>query len=162
MPRNLKFKYSPLWLNPSLAMLCLGFSLSFVVIAEAAEFRSIVPLKAVAYDAPSVEANKLYIMKQGYPVEVIVNLGDWVKVRDQRSGLSWVEGRNLDNKRMVLVTDNTDIKAAESAESTLLATIEKNVVLELLSPKINRGWVKVKHRDGISGYIQSSAIWGLY
>ncbi|MEE9330804.1 MAG: SH3 domain-containing protein [Methylophilaceae bacterium] len=162
MPRNLKFKYSPLWLNPSLAMLCLGFSLSFVVIAEAAEFRSIVALKAVAYDAPSVEANKLYIMKQGYPVEVIVNLGDWVKVRDQRSGLSWVEGRNLDNKRMVLVTDNTDIKAAESPESTLLATIEKNVVLELLSPKINRGWVKVKHRDGISGYIQSSAIWGLY
>lgn len=120
------------------------------------------PLKAIAYDAPSTQSNKLYVMGQGYPVEVIVNLGAWLKVRDQRSGLSWVEGKDLDKKRMVLVTDNTDIKAAESLESKLLATIEKDVVLELLSPKINKGWVKVKHRDGIMGYVQSSAIWGLY
>jgi len=157
-----KFKCFFSWLNPNLAWLCLGFSLCFTIHAQAAEFRSIAPLKAITYDAPSVESGKLYIMQQGYPVEVIVNLGAWVKVRDQRSGLSWIEGKDLDNKRMVLVTDNADIKAAESAEAKLLATVEKDVVLELLSPNINRGWVKVKHQDGIAGYIQSSAIWGLY
>lgn len=157
-----KFKCFFSWLNPNLAWLCLGFSLCFTIHAQAAEFRSIAPLKAITYDAPSVESSKLYIMQQGYPVEVIVNLGAWVKVRDQRSGLSWIEGKDLDNKRMVLVTDNADIKAAESAEAKLLATVEKDVVLELLSPNINRGWVKVKHQDGIAGYIQSSAIWGLY
>lgn len=157
-----KFKCFFSWLNPNLAWLCLGFSLCFTIHAQAAEFRSIAPLKAITYDAPSVESSKLYIMQQGYPVEVIVNLGAWVKVRDQRSGLSWIEGKDLDNKRMVLVTDNADIKAAESAEAKLLATVEKDVVLELLSPNINRGWGRVKHQDGIAGYIQSSAIWGLY
>lgn len=155
-------KYFSSWLNPSLALLCLGFSFFVTMSAHAAEFRSILPAKAIAYDAPSAEAKKLYVMSQGYPVEVIVNLGAWVKVRDQLSGLSWVEGASLDKKRMVLVTDHTDIKAAESAESKLLATVEKDLVLELLSPKINRGWVKVKHRDGVVGYIQSSAIWGLH
>ncbi|MFW5431640.1 MAG: SH3 domain-containing protein [Methylophilaceae bacterium] len=156
------FKYFSLWLNPSLAMLCLGFSLCFTMQAHAAEFRSILPLKAIAYDAPSAASAELYLMSQGYPVEVIVNLGAWVKVRDQRSGLSWVEGKDLDDKRMVLVTDKVDIKAVESNSAKLLATVDKDVVLELLSPSINNGWVKVKHRDGVVGYIQSSAIWGLH
>ena len=156
------FKIFSSWLNPSFALLCLGFSLLLALPAYAAEFRSILPTKAIAYDAPSAESNKLYIMHQGYPVEVIVNLGTWIKVRDQLGGLSWVEGRDLDSKRMVLVTDQTDIRETESGESTLLATIEKDIVLELVSPSINQGWVKVKHRDGIVGYIQSSAIWGVH
>ena len=143
-------------------MLSLGFSIFLAMPAHSAEFRSILPVKVIAYDAPSSEAKKLYVMSQGYPVEVIVNLGAWVKVRDQLSGLSWVDGASLDKKRTVLVTDNTEIKVAESPESKLLATVEKDVVLELLSPAINKGWVKVKHRNGVAGYIQSSAIWGLH
>ncbi len=147
-------------LNPSLVLLSLGFS--FAMSAQAAEYRSVLPQKAIAYDAPSAASKKIYVMDQGYPVEVIVDLGAWLKVRDQRSGLSWVEGKDLDKKRMVLVTDQTDIKSAESLDAKLLATVEKDVVLELLSPRINKGWVKVKHQDGITGYIQSSAVWGLH
>lgn len=151
------------WLSsPSLALLSLGFCLSFSGQALAAEYRSIVPQKAIAYDAPSAASKKLYVMPQGYPVEVIVNLGAWLKVRDQQSGLSWVEGKDLDKKRMVLVTSHADIKEAESAEAKLMATVEKDVVLELVSPNLNKGWVKVKHQDGITGYIRSSAVWGLH
>jgi len=63
---------------------------------------------------------------------------------------------------MVLVAHNTNIKASENVESKILATIQKDVVLELLSPAIRKGWVNVKHRDGITGYVQSSAVWGLH
>jgi SH3-like domain-containing protein len=157
-----KFKFLSSWLNPSLVLLSLGFSLIFTTSANAAEFRSILPAKAISYDAPSAESNKVYIMKQGYPVEVIVNLGAWVKVRDQQSGLSWLEGKDLDSKRMLIVTDTTEIRDAENTNAKLLATVEKDVVLELLSPNIINGWVKVKHLDGITGYIQSSTIWGLH
>ena len=150
------------WLNPSLILLSLGFSLILPTHAQAADFRSILPVKAITYDAPSAASKKMYIMNHGYPIEVIVNLGEWVKVRDQRSGLSWVEGKDLATKRTVVVTDNTDIKEAGNATSKLLATVEKDVVLDLVSASITNGWVKVKHRDGIVGYIQSSAIWGLY
>lgn len=148
--------------NPSKVFFCLGFSFFVVMHANAADFRSVLPAKAITYDAPSVASKKLYIMNQGYPVEIIVNLGEWVKVRDQQSGLSWIEGKDLDTKRTVVVTDNTDIKEAESADSKLLATVEKDVVLDLVSPNIHNGWVKVKHQSGVVGYIQSSAIWGLY
>jgi SH3-like domain-containing protein len=136
-------------------------SLVFSFSANALEFRSVAPAKAILYDAPSLEATKLYILNAGYPVEIIVNLGDWLKVRDQQGSLSWIENKHLSVKRSVLVVEKTDIKASENANAALLATVEKDVALELVSPVINNGWVKVKHRDGIIGFVQVSALWGV-
>ncbi len=144
------------WAQALFAALSLAFSFS----AQAIEFRSVAPAKAVLYDAPSKEASKVYILSSGYPVEIIVNLGDWVKVRDQLGGLSWIDSKQLSAKRTVLVLEKTDIKAAEDAASNMLATVEKDVVLELVSPTIKNGWVKVKHRDGITGFVQASSLWG--
>ena len=140
-----------------LALLTLVFSIS----ANALEFRSVAPAKAVLYDAPSLEATKLYILNAGYPVEIIVNLGDWLKVRDQLGGLSWIENKHLSTKRTVLTIEKTDIKSTENVGSTLLATVEKDVSLELMSPIINNGWVKVKHRDGMTGFVHASVLWGV-
>ncbi len=155
-PKFLKACGIPSLILLSLTLLSLVFSYS----AQALEYRSIAAPKAILFDAPSAEATKIYILNQGYPVEVIVNLGAWIKVRDQLGSWSWVEGKNLNSKRTVLVTTKTDIKSAEDSASALVATVEKDVVLEMLSPTIKNGWVKVKHRDGITGYIQSSAVWG--
>ena len=81
----------------------LWFSLAFSLSANALEFRSIAPAKAILYDAPSLEADKLFILSQAYPVEIIVNLNNWLKVRDATGSLSWVESKSLSNKRTVLV-----------------------------------------------------------
>lgn len=145
-----------LLINPSLAVLCLGFCL----LAQASEFRTIAPAKAVLFDAPSLEATKIYILNQGYPVEIIVNLGPWLKVRDQLGGLSWVEAKNLTNKRTVLVTTKTELKSTEDNAANLVATVEKDVVLGLTSATQKNGWIKVRHRDGVEGFVQASDVWG--
>ena len=140
-----------------------GLAISFSVFsfsAFALDYRSIAPANAISYDAPSKEASKLYILGGGYPVEVIVNLGDWIKVRDSQGGLSWVESKSLSTKRTVLVLAKTDIKTAEDATSALVATIEKDVVLELVAGGANNNWVKVKHRDGLTGFVQVDKLWG--
>ena len=136
------------------------FSLAFSLSANALEFRSIAPAKAILYDAPSLEASKLYILSQSYPVELIVNLNNWVKVRDAAGALSWVESKSLSSKRTVLVLAKTDIKSAEDLASALVATVEKDVVLELLADRQN-GWVKVRHRDGVTGFVQVTSVWGV-
>jgi len=129
--------------------------------ALALDFRSIAPPKATLYDAPSAAATKVLLLSQNYPVEVVVNLGDWLKVRDAQGSLNWVESKNLSNKRTVLITqNNAEIRQSADAASTLLATVEKDVLLEVADPKLNRGWLKVKHRDGLSGYILLSSTWG--
>ena len=146
----------------SLAKLIIVLALVLMpVVASALEFRSVAVPKAVLYDAPSAAAKKTLLLSQFYPVEVIVNLGDWLKVRDAQGAISWVEAKQLSSKRMVLVKVNSaEIRLAPDPASKLLATIEKDLVLEVLEIMPSSGWLKVKHRDGVIGYILNSSIWG--
>lgn len=131
------------------------------VLASALEFRSVAVPKAVLYDAPSASAKKILLLSQYYPVEVIVNLGDWLKVRDAQGGISWVEAKQLSSKRTVMIsTNNAEMRLAADAASALVATLEKDVVLEIADPKLNNGWLKVKHRDGVTGFVSISTVWG--
>lgn len=131
------------------------------VSALALEFRSVAVPKAILYDAPSSAGKRVLLLSQYYPVEVIVNLGDWLKVRDAKGGISWIEAKQLSSKRMVMVTaNNTEIRQAADAASSLVATLEKDVVLEVVDGKLNNGWLKVKHRDGLTGFILISSTWG--
>ena len=129
--------------------------------ASAIEYRSVTAAKAVLYDAPSAQGKKLFVVSQGYPVEVIVNLGDWLKVRDNHGSLTWVEAKQLATKRTVLVTQpQVEMRQAADASSPLISRLEKDVVLDLVEPAGN-GWIKVKHRDGLVGYISAASVWGL-
>ena len=129
--------------------------------ASALDFRSVAVSKAVLYDAPSNAAKKVLLLSQNYPVEVIVNLGDWLKVRDAQGALNWVEAKQLSNKRTVMVTTSkAEIRQSADATSNLVATVEKDVVLEVADAKLSNGWLKIKHRDGVAGYILISSTWG--
>ncbi|MDP1766345.1 MAG: SH3 domain-containing protein [Methylotenera sp.] len=131
------------------------------VSAFALDFRSVSVPKAVLYDAPSNAAKKVLLLSQNYPVEVVVNLGDWLKVRDAQGGLNWVEAKQLSSKNFVIVTvNNAEVRQTADASSNLVATIEKNVMLEVADVKLSNGWLKVKHRDGATGYILISSTWG--
>jgi SH3-like domain-containing protein len=131
------------------------------VLAAALEFKSVATPKAILYDAPSSAAKKILLLSQGYPVEIIVNLGEWIKVRDAQGSISWIEAKQLSSKRNVMViAANAEIRSSADAASSLLATLEKDVVLEISDTKLTNGWLKVKHRDGITGFILISSVWG--
>lgn len=128
---------------------------------SALEFKSVSVSKAVLYDAPSSSAKKVLLLSQDYPVEIVVNLGDWLKVRDAQGSIHWVEAKQLSNKRMVIVsTAQAEIRQSADVNSNLLATLEKDVLLEVVDAKLTNGWLKVKHRDGVTGYILISSTWG--
>jgi SH3-like domain-containing protein len=128
--------------------------------AGAAEFRSVQDTAAVLYDAPSRQAKPLYVVSRNYPLEVIVNLEAWVKVRDQAGALTWVEKKSLGDKRMVLVTA-TSAEARERPEDNAPAVFSaaQNVALELVEVAPN-GWLRVRHADGASGFMRATAVWG--
>jgi len=141
----------------------LVFALGVLIVSPvwALEYRSIAVPKAILYDAPSAAAKKVRLLSQYYPVEVIVNLGDWLKVRDARGSISWIESKQLSSKRMVMITANSaDLRQAADANSTLLATLEKDVALEVADEHLENGWLKVRHRDGLTGFILISTTWG--
>jgi SH3-like domain-containing protein len=129
--------------------------------ALALDFRSVAVPKAVLFDAPSSAAKKVLLLNQHYPVEVVVNLGEWLKVRDAEGSLNWVEAKQLSNKRTVLVKQNqVEIRQSADANAKVVATVDKEVLLELVDAKPNNGWLKVKHRDGLIGYLPIGVTWG--
>jgi SH3-like domain-containing protein len=127
----------------------------------AADFKSVGAAPAVLYDAPSTNGVKLFIVPRGAPLEIVLTYGDWVKVRDVTGDLAWTPARGLSSRRNVIVrVPNVKVRAAEDDASAVVFTADRGVLLELGEPGAN-GWIKVRHRDGLAGYVRGSDIWGL-
>ncbi len=126
----------------------------------ALEFLSIKDAGVIMYDAPSLKADKLYVASRNLPVEAVVKVEGWVKVRDSTGSLAWVEEKQLSEKRYVIVTaPSAEIYQSPNLSSPLIFQAQQNVVLELLEPAVS-GWAKVKHRDGQTGYVRTTQVWG--
>lgn len=115
---------------------------------------------APMYDAPSQKAHRLFAIAAGTPVEAVVPMEGWVKVRDPKGDLAWVEKRNLSQKRTVIVkADRAQVRVQADEKSALAFEAGKDVVLEWIEPG-PLGWVHVKHRDGQSGFVKAAQVWG--
>lgn len=140
--------------------LMLAAGLAFAGSAGAADFRSVGESAAVLYDAPSRAATPLFVASRYYPLEVIVNLEAWVKVRDHTGALSWIERKALASKRMVIVVAPVApvrVRAEEGAPVVFNA--QQNVALEF-SEVAAGGWLRVRHADGASGFVRAVQVWG--
>lgn len=139
-----------------LALLAAGFSRP----ARALEFLS-VSEAAPLYDAPSSQAKPLFVIFAGTPVERVVSLEGWSKVRDSGGGLAWIEKKYLSEKRNVMVrADHAEVRASADDKAPLVFAAERDVLLELVEAAPG-GWIRVKHRDGQSGYVKAAQVWGL-
>jgi SH3-like domain-containing protein len=137
-------------------------------IAVAAEFRVTADQPTVLYDGPSSKAKPLFLYGRDVPVELIVTVEGWSKVRDAGGTIGWIDRKGLGDKRMVVVrAPVAEIRAAGDDASAVVFRAERDVLLEIAeaaSSSANTsvpGWVKVKHRDGASGFVRISQVFGL-
>ncbi|MBP5987776.1 MAG: hypothetical protein KA538_11400 [Azonexus sp.] len=129
--------------------------------ALAIDYRSVNVPAAILYDAPSQAGKKLYLIKAQTPVEVVVRLEGWFKVRDAEGTLAWIEARQLAERRTLVVTAPiAEIRQSDKPEALVVAELEKWVAVEFVEPA-SPGWAKVRHRDGATGYIRATQVWGL-
>lgn len=127
----------------------------------AGEFRSTAEDGAILYDAPSARAKKLYVLSRLYPVEIMVSVDNWVKVRDQSGELAWMEKKALTEKRTVIVTVPVcEVRQSPEEKSALVLQAQQGVVLDL-AELAEGGWVKLRHADGQTGYAKVNQVWGL-
>jgi SH3-like domain-containing protein len=128
--------------------------------ALALDYRSVAEATAL-YDAPSQKAKPLFAIARGTPLELVVTVEGWVKVRDQKGDLAWIEKRLLAEKRTVIVRgDRAQVRALADDKAPLVFDAEKDVVLDLVEPAA-AGWARVKHRDGQQGFVKAAQVWGL-
>ena len=123
-------------------------------------FTAIADKPAVLYDGPSVRANKLFVLSRNHPLELLVRLDKWAKVRDSEGTIGWVENASLGDKKYVqVVAAVAEVRASAAAGAAVIFEAQRGVVLEILVPAAN-GWLQVRHRDGQDGFVRSAQVWG--
>ena len=127
---------------------------------QGAEFKSVGANPAILYNAPSERGRKGFIAPRGMSVEIILTQNSWTKVRDVAGDLSWIDTSALAAKRNVIASSgNLKLHTTAEENAAVVATIDKGVLLELLAPPA-AGWVKLKHKDGATGFAKSAEVWG--
>jgi SH3-like domain-containing protein len=151
---------------PSRAALFLALALPAV--AGAADFRSTRDPTTLLYDAPSARAKPLFVYGRDVPVETLVSVEGWTKVRDASGTIGWMSNGALSDKRMLDVrAPGADVRAAPDDKAPIVFRADRDVLLELGEPAASPtatatpGWVKVRHRDGQTGYVRIVQIFGL-
>lgn len=128
--------------------------------ARAMDYVSVADGPAIFYDAPSLKAKKVFVASRYLPLEQVVILDNWVKVRDNSGALAWIEKRALSSKRFVVVTAALGaIRHTPDENAEVLLQARQQVALEWLE-NTGAGWVKVRLQDGVAGYVKTTDVWG--
>lgn len=134
----------------------------------AAEFRAVVEAATVLYDAPSAKSKPLFVLGRDTPLEVIVPVEGWIKVRDVAGTIGWVDSKALGEKRTLVVrVPLAEVRANPDETAPLAFRAESGVLLDLAEPAASAstasvpGWVKVRHRDGQVGFVRVTQVFGL-
>lgn len=128
--------------------------------ALALDYVSVAESSAILYDSPSLKGKKLFVINRFTPLEKVVNLEHWIKVRDSSGGLAWIERRAVSNKHYVVVKAALGtVRQAPEPNAPVVFHVAQKVAIESLG--INGGgWIKARHQDGSTGFIKSIEVWG--
>lgn len=127
--------------------------------AYSIEYRSLAE-PAILYDAPSRQGKPLFVIARYTPVEVVVSVEGWIKVRDAGGAIAWVEKRALADRRTLIATTRVQAREQPDPGAAVVFEADKDVILELTESG-PAGWVKVRHRDGQVGFVRVNQVWGL-
>ena len=141
----------------------LSISLLFFSPTVFADFLSIKTKNSILFEGPSSSTKKKFIVTEGYPLKIIVSLKDWKKVEDHLGKISWAQAKNFDRERTVItLKPQSAIYNKSNINEAKLAYIDEFVVLNLISPIVTNGWIKVKSTlEGIEGFMRAEEVWGI-
>jgi len=155
-------------MSERLRRIVIAVALALPVLAAAAEFRATSDAATILYDAPSARAKPLFVYGRDVPLETLVSVEGWTKVRDSSGTIGWIANRALADKRMLVVrAPIADVRANPEDSATVVFRAEQSVLLELAEPATSAaataspGWVKVRHRDGQVGFVRVAQVFGL-
>lgn len=129
-------------------------------VSGATDFRSVAENATIFYDAPSSKSKRLFVLGAGYPLEVMVTVEGWTKVRDAGGSIGWVEARALSAKRLVVVRTNVaEARTAPEAGAKPAFRVARNVMLEWIET-LPGGWTRVRHPEAGQAFMLTADLWG--
>jgi SH3-like domain-containing protein len=98
--------------------------------------------------------------RKGMPVEIVAEYENWRKIRDWQGASGWVYQGLLTGKRSFIVASKgASLHKTPGAAAEIVAKLEPEVTGEIRS--CSGDWCRVK-TSSVSGWIERTAIWGVY
>lgn len=109
--------------------------------------------------APDTSSPVYMELFSGYPLEILEKKDSWYRVRDFEKDSGWVYSPLTEECKTVIVNvaSSANMRSGPATSNSIVAVIERGVVLELLERKGQ--WVNVKHVSGRQGWIYSPLVW---
>lgn len=134
------------------------FILSLSAAGVAAEYVSVKKDGVNIRSGPSTKNNVIWQVFEGFPLKVLKREGKWASVVDFEGDKGWIYASLITSKKTVIVNVETaNMRSGSSTNDTIIATVKKGVVFEVLD--MNDGWIKVRHKDEITGWMHNSLLW---
>jgi SH3-like domain-containing protein len=144
-------------------LLGLFFTILAVTVARA-EMVSITGDNVNMRSGPGTKYRVLWELGKGFPLRVLDKRGNWLKVSDFENDTGWVY-RKLTTHTPHLVVKvhkgtkrKINIRTGPGTRYKVVGQAYYGVVFRTM--KRGRGWVKVKHESGLTGWIKRSLLWG--
>lgn len=136
------------------ALLLLGAPL-----AHAAQYVSVARPEINMRSGPGTGHAALWRLSRGYPLSVIGKKGAWFKVRDFENDRGWVLG-SLTNRtpHRVVKVRLANVRRAPQPRARIVLKAQQGDVLRSL--ELRGDWVKVRHENGVTGWIARRLTWG--
>ncbi len=132
--------------------------------AALAEMVSIADEDINMRSGPGTQHEVLWKIGSGFPVEITKKEGDWLQVKDFEESTGWVKKDMTQKTPHMIVKANKgtskqiNVRSEASAKGKVVAKANYGVVFKTLEKK--SGWVKVEHSQGVTGWVESSLLWG--
>jgi SH3-like domain-containing protein len=109
--------------------------------------------------APGMQADVLWQINRGYPLQVLGREGNWLKVQDFEGDEGWVaQSVTASTPHHVVKVKSANLRAGPSAEHPV---VDKVVYGQVLATALRQGeWVQVRRNNGQTAWVASDLVWG--
>jgi len=134
-------------------------ALSFLTPAYAADYVSVKGDNVNVRTGAGTNYEVSMELFKGYPLKVISTQGEWFKIVDFENDSGWIHKSLIVEGNAVIVNGNKSVnmRSEPSTNSTVVATVDRGVVLTKLETKGK--WLKLKHSSGLIGWIYKPLLW---
>lgn len=137
---------------------------TFLSTSALAQMGSIKGNKVQLRSGPGTKYSVKWEYGNGFPLKILSKKGDWIKVKDFENDSGWVYKDYVSPKPHMIVKVNKGKKKKINLRSgpglgyKVVGKAYYGVVFETLEQK--KGWAKIKHESGLTGWIKRSLLWG--
>ena len=120
---------------------------------------SVAGTKVNLHSGPGSKYTVRWEYGKGFPLRVLARKGNWYKVIDFEKDTGWIYKRLLSARpHFIVKKKRVNIRSGPGSRYKLLGQANYGVVFRTLARK--RGWAKIKHANGLVGWIRRDLLWG--